>query len=120
PALDHTARAADRRRLAELEAEIARADEAGEALRAARARREQAALDAELAAAIGLGGRPRPTGDPAERARQSVTKAIKAALKRIGREHEELGRHLEATVHTGVFCRYQPDAAAPTSWHVEP
>jgi hypothetical protein len=119
PAIDAAARAAYRRRADELAAAAARAEAAGELGRANRVREEQQALIRELAAATGLGGRARPTGDDNERARQSVTKAIKSALKRIRREHEELGRHLEATVHTGLFCRYEPDARVVVPWHIE-
>jgi tetratricopeptide (TPR) repeat protein len=119
PAIDGVARAAYQRRLDELAAATARAEAAGDRARAERARHEQLAIEEELGAATGLGGRARQTGDITERARQSVTKAIKSVLKRIGREHEELGRHLEATVRTGLFCRYEPDAAAAVTWRVE-
>jgi tetratricopeptide (TPR) repeat protein len=54
-----------------------------------------------------------------ERARQSVTKAIKNAIRRIAREHQELGEHLQSTVHTGLVCRYAPDARQPPRWRVE-
>jgi hypothetical protein len=40
-------------------------------------------------------------------------------LTRIRREHDELGRHLEATVRTGLFCRYEPDARVAVPWNVE-
>jgi len=119
PAIDAAARAAYRRRAEELAATAARAEAAGDRGRADRARDEQQTLIRELAAATGLGGRARPIGDVSERARQSVTKAIKSAVKRIRREHEELGRHLEATLHTGVFCRYEPDARVAVPWHIE-
>ena len=97
---------------------MARAESAGDHRRADRAREEQQALIRELAAATGPSGRVRPTGDVSESARQSVTKAIKSAVKRIRREHEELGRHLEATLHTGLFCRYEPDARVAGPWHI--
>jgi hypothetical protein len=119
PAIDATARAAYRRRVEDLAGEAARAEAAGDHRRSDRAREEQQALMRQLSAATGLGGRARPTGDVSERARQSVTKAIKSVLKRIRREHEDLGRHLEATVHTGLFCRYEPDALAAVPWRVE-
>jgi hypothetical protein len=118
PVLDVTARAAFQRRLDELEAEVAEAEGWQDGERLARAQRERQALAHELAAAVGLGGRDRRMGDPAERARQSVTKAIKSAIRRIGREHRELGRHLDATVHTGLFCRYEPDPLHPPAWSI--
>ena len=74
-----------------------------------RAREEREALVAQLSAAYGLGGRPRRAGDPAERARSTVTWRIRDAIGRIEREHEELGRHLRAAVRTGTYCRYAPE-----------
>ena len=55
-----------------------------------------------------------------ERSRQSVTKAIKNAIKRIARDHQELGEHLQSTVHTGLVCRYAPDPRRPPRWQIEP
>jgi hypothetical protein len=52
----------------------------------------------------------------AEQARLAVTKGIKTALARIAGVHPALGRHLEATVHRGYFCRYRPDPRYSTTW----
>jgi tetratricopeptide (TPR) repeat protein len=119
PMLDATARATFKRRLAALDEEIEQAGRRGDEVHVARARREHAALTRELAAAVGLGGRARPTGDVAERARQSVTKAIKTGIRRIAREHPALGQHLDLAVHTGVFCTYQPETGEGPVWRVE-
>ena len=75
-------------------------------------------LARELAAAVGLGGRSRRTPSDAERARVNVTKAIKAALARIGEESPDLGRHLATTIRTGTFCSYGPDPRVPMTWQV--
>jgi tetratricopeptide (TPR) repeat protein len=61
-----------------------------------------------------------PDGAAVERSRQSVTKAIKNAIRRIARDHQELGEHLQSTVHTGLVCRYAPDSRQPPRWTVEP
>jgi hypothetical protein len=45
-----------------------------------------------------------------------VTKAIRAALDRVREASPALGRHLEATVRTGMFCSYTPDPRAPITW----
>jgi hypothetical protein len=119
PLLDTTARETFQRRLDQLDAELAEAEGWNDGERLARAQRERQLLAQELSASVGLGGRERRTGDPGERARQSVTKAIKSAIRRIAREHEELGRHLDATVHTGLFCRYQPDPRYPPAWQIQ-
>lgn len=107
--LDATAREAYRRRLSELADELAEADTVGDAAAAERAAAEREALVRELSAAYGIGGRPRRAGDPAERARTTVTWRIRDAIRRIGAEHETLGRHLRSSVRTGVFCSYVPE-----------
>ncbi|HEU4999079.1 MAG TPA: AAA family ATPase [Lapillicoccus sp.] len=108
--LDDRARDAYRRRLEALDAAIEEADELGHSEAGDRAREERAAIVAELAGAYGLGGRPRRTGDPAERARSTVTWRIRDAIARLDRVHPELGTHLRNAVHTGTFCRYEPES----------
>jgi hypothetical protein len=114
--VDATARAAYRRRLADLDEEIGDADAAADLARGERARAERDALVAELAAAYGLGGRPRRAGDPAERARTAVTARIKDALRRIEAADAETGAHLRRSVRTGTFCTYDP--VAPVRWRL--
>jgi hypothetical protein len=116
--LDAQAKAAYRRRLGELEAEVDEARALGDPERAARAGEERDFLVRELAGAIGLGGRDRRMGSPSERARVSVTRAIRAALARIGDQSSALGDHLERTIHTGTYCSYTPDPRAPIDWRI--
>jgi non-specific serine/threonine protein kinase len=115
-ALDATAREAYRSRLDELEEEEQEAKRFGDAERAARAHAEREFIAEEIARAYGLGGRARTSGSTAERARVAVTKAIRAALDRVREASPALGRHLEATVRTGMFCSYTPDPRAPITW----
>ncbi len=118
PALDERAKAEYRGHLAELESELAQAEEWNDPERAARLREERNFLARELAAAVGLGGRDRPVASNAERARVNVTRAIRAAIGRITEYSPELGRHLSLTVRTGTFCAYHPDPLSPVSWTV--
>ena len=55
-------------------------------------------------------------GSDSERARQSVTRAIKGAIERIGAVHPTLGEHLRSTVRIGVLSAYVPDPRAPIVW----
>jgi len=80
--------------------------------RAERTRGEREWIAAELAAAYGLHGRSRLTGDPVERARQAVKWRIRHAIGRVEQAHPALGRHLRNSIRTGVFCAYLPE---PTS-----
>ncbi|MGH2801008.1 MAG: hypothetical protein ACRDM0_25715, partial [Thermoleophilaceae bacterium] len=113
PILDDDAKAAYRQRADELRSELAQAEEWNDTERASAARGELDFLKAELAAAIGLGGRDRRAAAATERARISVTRAIRGALDRIGSQSPSLGRHLGATIRTGTYCSYMPDPRAP-------
>jgi hypothetical protein len=114
--LDARAKEAYRRRLAEIEEDIEEASAMGDPERAARAELEREFLVRELSRAVGLGGRDRRGGSASERARASVTRALRQALARI-REHDPLlGEHLDRSVSTGTYCAYKPDPRAPVVW----
>ena len=117
PVIDQAARAHYKRRITELEQEIEEAQERGDGEAGAAAREELDALIEELTAAYGLGGRPRRSPDPVERARKAVSRRLRHALDRIARAHPRLGRHLAASVRTGVFCSYEPEQAIVWSVH---
>lgn len=114
--LDPAARAAYRKRLAELDGDLVEADAFGDLGRAERLREEQRFVAAELSAALGLGGRARTTGDPAERARTAIANRLRTALRVVADAHPELGRHLDRSIRTGRFCVYRPEH--PASWRV--
>jgi hypothetical protein len=107
--LDEQGRAEYRRRMRELEEEAQRAEAVGDGARAEAAREELDKLTDAVAAAFGLGGRPRKAGHPAERARSAVTWRIRNALSKIDEAHPALGRHLRNSVRTGTFCSYRPE-----------
>lgn len=116
PQLDATAKAAYRRRLEDLREEQAEAETFNDPERAARAQEEIDALAGELARAVGLGGRDRPVGSAAERARLNVTRGLRSAIARIEAVDPELGHHLDTTVRTGQFCKYEPGPNPPFTW----
>jgi tetratricopeptide (TPR) repeat protein len=118
PTLDAEAKAAYRARLVDLREDLAEAESWHDPERIARIQAEQEALAHELGAALGIGGRDRPTGTPAERARISATRAIRAAISRIAEQSPALGAHLEATIRTGTYCGYVPDPGAPIAWRL--
>jgi hypothetical protein len=118
PVLDAEAKQAYRNRLDELREEVEEADSFNDPERAAHAREEIDFLERELAAAVGLGGRDRKAASSAERARVSVTKAIRATIKRISEHDPILARELETTVRTGTFCVHEPDPRHPLEWRV--
>ena len=116
PLLDRQALAAYRRRLGELDDELAEARAHADLAREERLDRERDALLDQLRAATGLGGRARVAGGTHERARVAVRKAIAAAIDRIAALDPSLGRLLVDTVSTGATCRYDPDPDRPMRW----
>jgi hypothetical protein len=106
--LDRQARAAYRKRLADLDHELAEAEAWHDTERASRLRAEKDFLIRELAAAIGLGGRPRQLGSDSERARLNVTRAIRSAISRIRDRAPDAAAHLDQAIRTGTRCSYTP------------
>ena len=105
--LDERARKAYRQRLADLEEPLGGRSPRERRPRAAKLQREREAILAELAVAVGLGGRSRRPGSATERARVNVQRRIKDAIARIAEVDEDLGRFFEGTVRTGTFCCFR-------------
>jgi hypothetical protein len=116
PALDSRARAEYRRRLREVEEDVAEANDMNDLARLALAERDRQFLVAELARAVGIDGRIRIVGDDAERARTSVFRALHYAIDRLGTLDAALGQHLRLSVRTGSWCSYAPDALTRIRW----
>src|SRR5258705_6079131 len=114
--LEEPAKAAYRRRLSELREEVEEAKQFDQFERAARAEQEIEALTAELSRAVGRNGRNRHAGSAAERARQSVAKAIKTVVERIAETDATLGAFFSRHIKTGTFCSYNPDPHVSLAW----
>ena len=116
PMLDARAKSAYRRRLTEIEEDLDEARLTRDNGRAAQAEAERDFLVRELSRAAGLGGRDRRAGSASERARVSVTRAIRHALSRIRQHHPALGEHLDQAIRTGTYCVYLPDSRITPGW----
>jgi hypothetical protein len=116
PLMDARAREEYRTRIEELRSYLEEARRFHDDERAAGIEEELDALVGEVARAAGLRGRSRSAASPAERARVSVTKAIRTAIKLTERESPALAEHLGASVRTGRFCCYAPPGEAPPRW----
>ncbi|NYD57955.1 tetratricopeptide (TPR) repeat protein [Nocardioides marinisabuli] len=116
--LDEEAKAAYRRRLAEVEDDLEEAVRTDDLARQEMAARDRDYLLAELSRAVGLGGRDRRTGGSAERARTSVTRSLRYGLARLAEQHPDLGDHLSRRVRTGTYCCYEPDPLSPVTWRM--
>lgn len=107
-ALDPEARAAYKKRLAELDDEVHEAEAVNDRARLTRARAEIEFLSAELSRAFGLGGKGRRVGSAAERARVAVTRRIRETIRKIAEQAPDMGKVLDRAVKTGTFCSYDP------------
>lgn len=116
--LDSQAKDAYRRRLDEIGEDVEEARAMGDHERAAQAEVERDFLVRELSRAVGIGGRDRRAGSASERARASVTRAVRHSIARIREYHPGLGDHLDRTVRTGTYCSYLPDPRMPQVWKV--
>jgi hypothetical protein len=110
--LDAEARGAYKRRLREVDEELREAEGWNDGARATRLRAELEFLSAELARAVGLGGRARRAGSAAERARVAVTRRIRDVIRRVSEQAPEIGRYLENTVKTGTYCCFRPNVTS--------
>lgn len=120
PRLDAQAKTAYRARVDDLGGRLAEAQARGDAQLASRLEAELAFVSRELELAVGIGGRDRSeSGSHAERARVSVTRAIRGTIKRIAGYDSRLGGELEHSIRTGTFCAYEPDRRRPTCWSVQ-
>ncbi|MET0143309.1 MAG: hypothetical protein ABW328_00760 [Ilumatobacteraceae bacterium] len=115
--IDASARRAYEARIRDLQEEVDDADLAHDLARAERAQAELDALVDHLTAAIGMGGRTRRASGTAERARTAVTHRLRSAIRTFADAHPELGRHLRASVNTGLYCSYTPPD--DTTWRIE-
>ncbi len=116
PLLDPTSKAIYKQRLEDLREELHDARRCHDLGRIAQLEREREFVTHELVRAVGLGGKDRAAASAAERARVNVQRAIKAALEKLASHHPALGRHLGATIKTGLYCVYAPDLQLPSPW----
>ncbi len=108
PVLDREALRRYRRRLAELDDQLDAAARRGDPRRQAERTAEREALISELKRATGLGGRPRRSGSPVEKARVNVTRTIRHAIAELASSAPDVAAHLDESIATGVSCCYEP------------
>ena len=116
--LDAQAKNAYRRRLAEIDEDLEEARLMRDSGRVVQAEAERDFLIRELSRAVGLSGHGRRAGSASERARVSVTRAIRHAMGRIRQHDPPLGEHLERAIRTGTYCVYLPDSRITGSWRI--
>jgi tetratricopeptide (TPR) repeat protein len=116
PLLDERARSAYRRRLRDIDEDIADAVAHNDLGRAELAECDREFIVAELRRAAGFGGRDRTALDDGERARVSATRSIRYSLDRLAEHSPAVAAHLHQHVRTGSYCSYEPDALHQIEW----
>ena len=111
---DERARNAYRKRLLNLQEELEEAEMFVNGERIAALREEYDRLLEMLSKSVGKGGRVRKISDGAEKARSAVTWRLRNAVRKIADIHPSLGKHLDVSIRTGVFCEYSPEKK--TDW----
>ena len=91
--------------------------ERGDEEKQAKLEAQQEQILSHIAAGSGLGGKSRKASSAIEKVRTSVTKRIKADIKKITETNPDLGRHLDQAIRTGTSCQYAPHPAV--DWHLE-
>ncbi len=70
-----------------------------------------------LTATFNKYGEERDPSSPTEKARKTISVAIKRSFKAIEGEHVALHKHLTRAIRTGTFFSYSPDT--PTDWNLQ-
>lgn len=109
PLLDEQAKREYRQRIRDLEEDIQEADMNNDTERRARLQSELDMIMDELRRAAGLAGRTRSFTTETEKARISVTKAIRRAIAAIRTHDPMLAEELDRRIMTGTFCCYRTD-----------
>lgn len=116
PVLDKKAKQSYRKKILDLQQEIAQAESDNDLGRLQSKQEEYERIVDHLSSSIGLNGRIRHAGNPIEKARSAVTWRIRSAISKIEQEHPSLGKHLTNAIRTGTFCSYEPEK--PVKWVV--
>jgi tetratricopeptide (TPR) repeat protein len=107
PQLDAKAKADYARRIRDLRAELDEAQRFNDPGKTEVIRGEIEALTVQLKAATGLRG-DRRVASHVERARSTVSKRIRFAIRQIQKHNPQLGNHLTGSIRTGHNCAYLP------------
>ena len=96
--------------------EVDEARQAGDDRKVAKLERDIALIAAQVSAAVGLGGKLKPTGDKRKSIRDGFRNAVNRTIRKIKETDRPFAGHLQETVKFGRLSRYQPDE--DLSWEV--
>ena len=106
---DEKAKTTYQRRIRYLQQEIEEAKTLVDNQRLEELQGEYDQIISHVSRAMGKGGKARKVSGTLEKCRTAVTWRIRSAIKKIAEVHPALGKHLEASIKTGIFCEYSPE-----------
>ena len=106
---DEKAKTTYQRRIRHLQQEIEEAKTVADTHRLGELQDEYDQIINHLSRATGKGGKVRNVSGTLEKCRTAVTWRIRSAIKKVAELHPALGKHLEASIKTGIFCEYSPE-----------
>lgn len=106
---DDTALRQYKESLDDLDLELEEAEDDDDGARIISLNRSRVEVLSQIAQATGLNGRKRKASDDRERARQSVSAAIRRAIANIKEMHPQMSQHLVNSLRMGEFLCYEPD-----------
>ena len=107
--LDSKARDSYKKRIIDIQQQISEAESSFNSDLINQLQEEYDQLIDHLSGAIGLGGKARKVNNTIDKARSTVTWRIRNAIKKITEFDPTLGKHLQNSIKTGVFCEYTPE-----------
>ncbi len=108
---DEKAKRAYKNKILELQGEIQSAEYNNDFGRASILQKEYDDILHHLTVSLGLNGRTRKANDPIDKTRSAVTWRIRNVIRKMETLHPVLGKHLAASIRTGIFCSYTPEKA---------
>jgi tetratricopeptide (TPR) repeat protein len=106
---DEKAKLNYRKKILNLQEEIAFAEENNNYSKAETLQQEYDQLLQHLSRSTGVGGRTRKAADSINKIRSAITWRIRNSILKIEALHPALGKHLSLSVKTGTFCCYSPE-----------
>lgn len=114
PVFDERAKRSYQKKILELQEEIRWSENNNDLQRSIYLHEEYDQIVDHLTSSLGLKGKTRKSHDNLDKTRSAVTWRIRNAIQKIEKAHPILGKHLSASVKTGIFCSYTPEK--PIKW----
>jgi hypothetical protein len=109
PLFDERAKRSYQGKILELQEEIRWSENNNDLKRSTGLHEEYDQIVEHLTTSLGLKGKIRKSHNNLDKTRSAVTWRIRNAIQKIEKAHPMLGKHLSASVKTGILCYYAPE-----------